>query len=66
MLTFKKAGYTYDELLVLYDALMDARSSMRCAETGCDECKNRKPCADLARCREYVYLSLGTAEKANK
>lgn len=66
MLTFKKGGYTYDELLVLYYALKHARSSMRCAETGCDECKNRKPCADLARCSEYVYLLLDTAEKENK
>ena len=54
MLTFKKGGYTREELLVLYDALTDAHASMRCAESGCDECKNHRVCADIARCREYV------------
>lgn len=54
MLTFKKGGYTREELLVLYDVLTDARASMCCAESGCDECKNRRVCADITRCREYV------------
>lgn len=54
MLTFKKGGYTNEELLVLYGALTDARASLRCAECGCDECKNRRVCADISRCREYV------------
>lgn len=54
MLTFKKGGYTRQELLVLYGALTDARASMRCVESGCDECKNRRVCADITMCREYV------------
>lgn len=55
MLTFKKGGYTKEELLVLYGALTDARASMCCAESGCDECKSRIVCADITRCREYVW-----------
>ena len=54
MLTFKKGGYTREELLVLYDALTDARASLVCAESGCDECKNHRVCADITRCRAYV------------
>lgn len=66
MLTFKKGSYSKNELLVLYDALTDARASLRCAETGCDNCTNRKPCADLSRCREYVYITSNSTEKPNK
>lgn len=54
MLTFKKCGYTREDLLVLYGALTDARVSMCCEESGCDECKNLRVCADISRCREYV------------
>ena len=54
MLTFKKGSYSKEELLALYDALTDARASLRCAESGCDNCPNRKPCADITRCREHV------------
>ena len=66
MLTFKKGSYSRDELLVLYDALTDARSSLRCEESGCDNCRNRKPCADLSRCREYVYTASNSTGKSNK
>lgn len=66
MLTFKKGSYSRDELLVLYDALTDARASLRCAESGCDNCLNRKPCADLSRCREYVYITSNSMGKPNK
>lgn len=60
MLTFKKGCYSKEELLVLYDALTDARASLRCAESGCENCPNRKPCADLSRCCEYVYITLNS------
>lgn len=66
MLTFKKGSYSKEELLALYDALTDARASLRCAESGCDNCPNRKPCADLSRCREYVYITSNSMGKANK
>lgn len=66
MLTFKKGSYSREELLVLYDALTDARASLRCAETGCDNCPNHKPCADLSRCREYVYITSNSIVKPNK
>lgn len=56
MLTFKKGGYTREELLVLYNALTTARNSLVCKESGCDECENRKVCEDIARCREYVRV----------
>lgn len=66
MLTFKKGGYSKEELSVLLDALTDARASLRCAESGCDNCINRKPCADLSRCREYVYIAWNSMGKPNK
>ena len=66
MLTFRKGGYSKDELYILYDALTDARSSLRCAESGCDYCINRKPCEDICRCCEYVYTTLKSTEKPNK
>lgn len=66
MLTFKKGGYTNEELFVLYDALTDARASLRCEETGCDDCKNRKVCADLTRCREYVCHLVNHTDKPTK
>ena len=63
MLTFRKGGYSKDELYILYDALTDARSSLRCAESGCDYCINRKPCEDICRCCEYVSKLLNQSEK---
>ena len=63
MLTFKKGSYSKEELLVLYDALTDARASLRCAESGCDNCPNRKPCEDICRCCEYVSKLLNQPEK---
>lgn len=63
MLTFRKGGYSKDELYILYDALIDARSSLHCAESGCDYCINRKPCADICRCCEYVGKLLNQPEK---
>lgn len=54
MLTFKKGGYSKDELNTLYDALVDARSFLQCEESGCDYCQNCKPCTDICRCCEYV------------
>lgn len=66
MLTFKKGSYSKEELAVLFDALTDARASLLCAESGCDNCINRKPCADLSRCREYVYITWNSMVKPNK
>ena len=56
MLTFKKGGYTVNELAVLYNALTCARDSLFCDECGCDECENRKVCEDIARCCDYVRV----------
>lgn len=62
MLTFKKGNYSKEELLVLYDVLTDAHASLRCVESGCDDCPNRKPCADITRCCEYVFRLLNSME----
>lgn len=63
MLTFKKGGYNKEELLVLYDALTDARALFQCSNDGCDHCKNRRPCADLTRVCEYVFRLYSADEK---
>lgn len=66
MLTFKKGNYSKEDLSRLFDALTAACDSLRCAESGCDNCINRKPCADLSRCRVYVYITWNSMGKSNK
>lgn len=58
MLTFKKGGYTVNELAVLYNVLTGAQDSLICEESGCEECENRKVCEDISRCRDYVRVLL--------
>ena len=62
MLTFKKSGYTNDDLIVLREALAQARFAFTCNSNGCDECTNRKPCADITRCREHVRSVLNDTQ----
>lgn len=63
MLTFRKGGYSKDDLYILYGLLIDARSSLHCAESGCTYCIHRKPCADISRCCEYISKLLNRPEK---
>lgn len=66
MLTFRKGGYDEGDLLALYNALTDACSSFHCAENGCDCCPNRKPCADITRCREHVRSVLNCTQNQTR
>lgn len=63
MLTFKKGRYTYYEVSALYDALTDAKESIKCVSTGCETCPRKLPCSDINCTREYLWRLMQTLPK---
>lgn len=58
MLTFKRGSYNRDEIISMHEALVAAKNQIKCTHTQCNECENRKPCGDIARCKEFLLRLL--------